>query len=99
MKKLLFALLAVLLAIVGTLAGFDRQGIKGTADKGLQNSIKNGAELGIVKNDLEHVKADVEDLKLGQRTIVEGQQKIIDTLYTLPAERRRSAKPVLEAPE
>lgn len=96
MKKLLFALLALLIAVVGTLLGFDRADIKGDAQAGLQNSIDNGAALGIVQNDLEHVKADVEDLKDGQQTIREGQQTILDTLYTLPSQRRNQPKPVLE---
>ena len=106
MKKALFALLGLLVIVVGTLLGFDRADIKGDASVGMMNSIKNGAELGVLKNEIEHVKGDVEDLKVGQRMIRkemrEGQQAILDTLYTLPAERRRSAKPVLplaEAPE
>ena len=98
LKKLLFALLAILLSIVGTLVGMDRSRVDKTATTALEKANVNGNQLNLVKKDVEYIKDDVTHLKDGQKTIVKGMQEIINTLYTLPAERRRNPKPVLEAP-
>jgi len=96
LKKVLFGGVALLLSVLGVLLGYDRDGIKTSAEAGEKVSIENRAEIGLVKNDLDHVKADVEDLKSGQATIVEGQNKILETLYTLPSRRRQQERPVVE---
>lgn len=106
MKKLLFSLLALLLSVVGVLLGFDRSDIKGDATSALSNTHENSiginlnkAQIQLVQKDVTYLREDVEDLKDGQKTMVRGMQQIIDTLYIRPDERRRNAKPVLEAPE
>lgn len=98
LKKLLFALIAVLLTVVATFAQFDRTDIKGDATTALSNSNDNREEIGLVKNEQEHLKTAVKDLKGGQKVIVKGMQEIIRTLYTLPSERRLTTMPVLEVP-
>jgi len=64
--------------------------------------IQNREQLGLVKKDVEYMQKDVRQLKEGQKQIREdvraGQQQIIDTLYTLPADRRNQPKPVISPP-
>jgi len=98
MKKLLFALLAILLAVVATFAKFDRADIKEDATYGRTGVDRLDGRVDLVEMDVEYVKRDMKELKGGQKTIVKGMQKILDTLYTLPSERRRSVKPVLMLP-
>ena len=61
-------------------------------------SIANTQEVKLVGKDVELLSKDVVYLKEGIKTLASGQQKIIDTLYQLPTERRASEKPTIEPP-
>ena len=91
-KRYLLLLAGVVVALVSFLANYAFETVDGKADQGVEANHK--ADL--LGKDVEHLKAGQARL---QESVVEGQQTIIDTLYTLPSKRRTQEKPVLEAPE
>lgn len=75
-------------SVAGYLLAEDREHIKCDAEMALDGVAALNTEMGVVKNDLDHLAVGVETLRTEMK---EGQQMILETLYTLPSQRRGTA--------